>query len=71
MSLVDQLFVEGIAAKAWIDSVEIGSESQSVKLKIGDLKPVDQLHLILKIKRADGSPFEEEVYWTIHNVPTN
>lgn len=52
-----------------IHSVEMNSDGRGVKLKIRDMKPVNQLHLVLKIKNATGGWFEEEVYWTINAVP--
>jgi hypothetical protein len=35
------------------------------------LQPVDQLHLQLNVASEDGVPFVEEVYWTIHKIPSN
>ena len=55
--------------KVRVESVSISADSRSVKLHIADLIPVDQLHLILRVKREDGKALEEEIYWTIHKVP--
>jgi putative heme-binding domain-containing protein len=52
-----------------IKSISLSEDRQSVTLHASDLKPVNQLHLIVKVKSHDGNPFEEEVYWTIHRVP--
>jgi len=35
-------------------------------LQVANLKPVDQFHLIMKLQAEDGTPLEEEIYWTIH-----
>ena len=55
--------------KLKVESVSLGADDRSVKLRIADLKPVDQVHLILRVKSATGSEFEEEIYWTINRVP--
>lgn len=52
-----------------VTSVSLGSDGKSVTLNIPDLKPVNQVHLLLKLKAADGDDFEEEIYWTINRVP--
>lgn len=57
--------------KLMVESVSLGSDGRSVKLHVPDLVPVDQLHLILRVKSAEGSPLDEEIYWTIHRIPTS
>jgi len=57
------------AEKLNITSVDVSENRRSVKLSASNLQPVNQLHLILKIKADDGRRFEEEIYWTIHRVP--
>ena len=52
-----------------VESVSLGADGQSVKLTIPELIPVDQLHLILRVKSDPGTPLDEEIYWTIHRVP--
>ena len=52
-----------------VSSVSLGADGKSVTLNVADLKPVNQVHLILKIKASDGQDFEEEIYWTINRVP--
>lgn len=49
--------------------VEISDDGRSVLLHLPDLQPVDQLHLVLKVKDEQGRDFEEEIYWTIHRIP--
>ena len=51
-----------------IHSIQTAADGKSVKLLIDDFMPVDQLHLILKIKSLNGDFFEEEIYWTIHKT---
>lgn len=40
-----------------------------LRIEAPDLRPVDQLHLIVRLKGEDGSSFEEELFWTIHSIP--
>ena len=54
-----------------VESVTLSTDGKSVKLNIPDLIPVNQVHLILKFKRSDNQPFEEEIYWTINRVPSD
>ncbi|NNE01000.1 MAG: hypothetical protein HKN47_27100, partial [Pirellulaceae bacterium] len=51
-------------------SATVGDDGKSVKLLVPDIQPVDQVHLILRLKDADGKRFEEEIYWTINRVPS-
>ena len=51
-----------------ITSVSLGSDGQSVTLNIPDLQPVNQVHILLKVKARDGQDFEEEIYWTVNRV---
>ena len=51
-----------------ISSVGVATDRRSTQLFVSDLKPVDQVHLKLRILGDDGTPFEEEVYWTIHKI---
>ncbi|MGI9475055.1 MAG: DUF6797 domain-containing protein [Rubripirellula sp.] len=57
------------AARMNVESITLAADGKSVKLNIANVIPVDQAHLILKVKANDGSPFEEEIYWTINGVP--
>lgn len=52
-----------------IESVSLGADGKSVMLNIPDLKPVNQVHVLLKLKGRDGQTFEEEIYWTINRLP--
>ncbi|SMP68941.1 putative heme-binding domain-containing protein [Neorhodopirellula lusitana] len=53
-----------------VDHVQLAADHRSVDLMISNLGPVDQLHLKLSVADQAGKPFQEEVYWTIHNVPS-
>jgi len=55
--------------KIGIESVTLGADGRSVKLNIPHMIPVDQAHLIVRVKAEDGSAFEDEIYWTINRVP--
>ena len=63
--ITDQPGVEAVK----VESVSLGTDGKSVRLNIPDLKPVNQVHLLLKLKHKDGTGFEEEIYWTINQVP--
>jgi len=52
-----------------ISTVSVAANRKSIFLHVANLKPVDQVHLIMKIQAEDGTPFEEEIYWTIHQIP--
>lgn len=52
-----------------VRAVECASDGRSVLLRIPELMPVDQVHIRLAVTAADGRPFEEEIYWTIHAIP--
>ena len=51
-----------------IEAITISSDHKTIKLSIPKLIPVDQLHLKIEIQNATGTPFAEEVYWTIHHT---
>jgi hypothetical protein len=52
-----------------ITRVEVAEDGKGVKLVIPELRPVDQLHLVLGVYDREGKRFEEEIYWTIHRIP--
>ncbi|CAD73541.1 MAG TPA: hypothetical protein DDX19_25945 [Rhodopirellula baltica] len=54
-----------------VDAVPNDPSSSRLRLVLPTLAPVDQLQLQLKIRGQDGDSFEEEVYWTIHVVPSS
>ncbi|KLU04069.1 large multi-functional protein [Rhodopirellula islandica] len=53
-----------------VNGVPGESGSSRLRLNLATLTPVDQLQLQLRIQAEDGEAFEEEVYWTIHVVPS-
>ncbi len=63
--------ITGEVGKQTLDIVEaiVSADRRSVELRLSDLRPVNQLHLKLKVNDADGQPFEEEIYWTINRLP--
>ncbi len=63
----DRLGIE----KMNVQSVSLGADGKSIRLNIPDLVPVNQAHLVLRVKASDGTPFAEEIYWTINRVPAN
>jgi putative heme-binding domain-containing protein len=52
-----------------ITSITLQPDGKSVKLHVPDLKPVNQVHVLLDVQAADGQQFAEEIYWTINAVP--
>jgi putative heme-binding domain-containing protein len=53
-----------------VDTVPDEPGSSRLRLLLPTLSPVDQLQLQLRIQAKDGEAFKEEVYWTIHVVPS-
>lgn len=52
-----------------LEGVELSLDHRSVKLRYRELQPVHQLQLRMHLNSADGTRFDEEVYWTIHALP--
>jgi hypothetical protein len=52
-----------------VTGAEVADDRQSVLLRVDRLRPVDQVHIVLKVASDAGFDFEEEVYWTINAVP--
>ena len=53
-----------------IKSVKLSADKKTVTFEIPDLKPVMQMKIKYNISAADGSPLKQEVYNTIHRVPS-
>jgi hypothetical protein len=53
-----------------LETAELSPDRRQLKLRYRELQPVDQLHLMMKLRAEDGTPFQEEVFWTIHRIPT-
>ncbi|TVP94894.1 MAG: hypothetical protein EA381_19545 [Planctomycetaceae bacterium] len=49
--------------------VELAADRRSVLLKIPNLRPVDQLQMLLRLADEAETPFAEEIYWTINRLP--
>lgn len=52
-----------------IESATLSDDGKTLSLHTPDLRPVDQLHLQLKVVDASGEPFNEDIFWTIHRIP--
>ena len=52
-----------------IMSAKTSSDGRKVTLEIPGLKPVMQMLIRFKIKAADGTPINQEIWHTIHKVP--
>jgi sugar lactone lactonase YvrE len=52
-----------------IDKATVRDNGRSVVLQTPDLRVVNQLHLHVRLKDADGKAFEDEIYWTINALP--
>jgi putative heme-binding domain-containing protein len=53
-----------------VTGAEVSRDRQSVLLRVDRLRPVDQVHILLKVASDSGFDFEEEIYWTINAVPS-
>lgn len=53
-----------------ISGAKLSGDGKSLTLQVRQLRPVDQLHLRLNLTDVDGEAFSEEIYWTIHAIPT-
>jgi putative heme-binding domain-containing protein len=53
-----------------IKDIQLSDDATSLSIKLKELCPVDQLHLRLNLRRASGERFIEEVFWTIHRLPS-
>lgn len=49
--------------------IALDKEGTVLRIEAPQLRPVDQLHLTLRVKAQDGTSFDEELYWTIHAIP--
>jgi putative heme-binding domain-containing protein len=54
-----------------IERVECLEGRRSLRIHIPELRPVDQLHVEMSLESSDGKAFTEEIYWTIHQVPSS
>ena len=52
-----------------VNAALLSADRKSVKLLVPDIKPVNQVHLIVHVKDASDESFSEEIYWTINRVP--
>lgn len=51
-------------------SASLSDDGMSVKLEMPSIKPVNQLHIRLKLMDRAGELFTEEIYWTINRLPS-
>jgi hypothetical protein len=51
-----------------VTSAKLGDDGKSVFLEIEGMKPVMQMKITMRVKAADGSPANYEVYNTIHEL---
>ncbi len=52
-----------------VENASLDEDGKTLRLHISDLQPADQLHLQMKLTDDVGTPFTEDVYWTIHAIP--
>lgn len=52
-----------------VKSVKLSDDKKTVTLEIPDIKPVMQMGIKGKIKAADGTPMNVEIYNTINKIP--
>ena len=54
-----------------ITEAELMEDGRSVLLKIPDIRPVDQMRILLKVSARDSTDLHESIYLTINKVPEN
>jgi len=54
-----------------VTAAEVSEDRRSLLLRVAGLKPVDQVHIVLKVASESGDAFAEEIYWTINAVPAD
>lgn len=54
-----------------ITEAELMEDGRSVLLKIPDIRPVDQMRILLKVSARDHTVLHESIYLTINEVPEN
>lgn len=47
----------------------VSDDGRSVSLRLTDMRPVHQLMIRMDIRSADGTPYKEVTYLTVHRVP--
>lgn len=52
-----------------VRSADVSDDRHEVKLTLGMVQPVDQLRLRIQVAGSEGKRFNEEVHWTINQVP--
>ena len=52
-----------------IKSAKVSADGKKVTLEIPGLKPVMQMLIRYKLRAADGTPINQEIWHTIHKVP--
>ncbi len=53
-----------------IKSIKLSADQKTVRIEIPELKPVMQMKIKYNLQAADGSEIKQEVFNTIHRVPT-
>lgn len=52
-----------------VEEVQLDPDHRGVTLVLADLQPVDQLHLVVRLRDPAGSALREELFWTIQQLP--
>ncbi len=52
-----------------VRSATVSDDGRSVFLEIDDMQPVDQMMIRMDLTAADGTPYQEVVYLTVHRLP--
>jgi hypothetical protein len=51
-----------------VKSATVAADRRSVFLELDEVRPVDQMMIRMSITAADGTPYQEVVYLTVHRV---
>ena len=53
-----------------VEGVDLSADGTRVRLRLGVVEPVMQQRIKFRVRAADGTEVDQEVYHTIHRVPT-
>jgi hypothetical protein len=51
-----------------VKSATVSPDGKTVMLELPDIKPCNQMHIVMKIRTPEGRPLPVEIYNTIHNL---
>jgi mono/diheme cytochrome c family protein len=52
-----------------VESAELGEDGRTLRLRLADMRPAHQMMIRMDLTAADGTPYKEVVYLTVHRLP--